>query len=220
MVQFTDNSGRFLQALNEAAQEGVEVGALVAADFAVRKMGTRHGGVSAGGGMPPNTQSGQLRNSITWTGSDFAGGISAAYGSNLRYAKIQEQGGVIFPRSGKFLAIPQSPETRRQTARGVLPRSIINAYKFDRGRPLEWIKTRSGATLIARTLPEHRFMRGKNKGKVEGRRSEPLFLLVRRVRIKPHPYLARAYIDNKAAIEQRIFATTKAAMARRFKGVA
>lgn len=223
MGKVTDNTGRFLATLRESFQHGLTAGAAMAADYAVRSFGSDHGGVPSLPGRPPNTQSGRLRNTVTFTGADLAGPLTSAYGTNMMYGRVLELGGTIRAR-GKALAIPLSPEVKRQVARGVRPRSIINAYKFDRSHPLRWIKTKRGV-LVVRQMGRQTGSRSAgiaarfagHLGKVTS--EEPLFLLVPQVRIAPRPWLARAYFGHRQQIEERIIATTRARMRTAYQGV-
>jgi phage gpG-like protein len=71
---------------------------------------------------------GALMNSIAAKGgSDYA-----AWGSNLPYARIQQEGGTIKPHNARKLAIPAGWETRRLMRKyGETPKECIQGMKAD-----------------------------------------------------------------------------------------
>lgn len=115
-----------------------------------------------------------------------AGGLGGLrmrmFSAGVKYADIQEHGGIVRPKKGKFLAIPQSPvKTPAGVARYRSPRDYPGptfVMRDKKGRL--WIagKVRSGAA-------DNRFVGPLQRGK--GKRREEirfLWLLVKSVRIK------------------------------------
>src|SRR3990167_6310333 len=82
------------------------------------------------GAFPRFTRSGRLRASIGASATEIANGaelrLRAGWGTGqVRYARIQEHGGTIVPRSGKFLAIPVGPAlTGAGVSRFASPRDV------------------------------------------------------------------------------------------------
>lgn len=116
-------------------------------------------------------------------------------GSNLIYARIQQEGGVVTPRGHKYLALPVLGHLRRG---GVWPRDLPEGSM--RFVPNAAIKTGShawtGPALVraADTEVEHSSQGAGRKGgeKKAGhvrKAGEVMFALVRRVTIKGRPYL-------------------------------
>lgn len=56
---------------------------------------------------------GRLRNSIAGQFERVAGGVRGTIGTNVKYARIHEYGGVIRPKRAGGLAIPLTPQARR-----------------------------------------------------------------------------------------------------------
>ncbi|MFO0971827.1 MAG: phage virion morphogenesis protein [Phycisphaerae bacterium] len=111
-------------------------------------------------------------------------------GSNLVYAAIQQVGGRVLPKSGRYLALPVTRELRRS---GAWPRDLPRkSLKYS---PKESIRIGShswtGPALvqaedsyrIVRTQRGERRVRTRKAGQV-------LFALVRKVTIRGRPYLA------------------------------
>lgn len=104
------------------------------------------------------------------------GGVSAAAKSELVYARIQDEGGTVVPKTVKNLAIPLS-----RTPVGKWPRH------FAKGE-LTLIPGKGGkASILARV----------KRGKVE-----PMFVLVRSVRIPGRGYLATAAERAAEGVEE------------------
>ncbi len=123
---------------------------------------------------------------------------SVAVGSNLVYAAIQQLGGTVRPKTGKYLALPVLPNLRR---RGVWPRDLPkDSMVF---KPAETIKIGShawvGPALVRKesvTRPGKTRKDGSpGKERVIKAAGEVMFALVKRVRIKGDPYLK---FDSKA----------------------
>lgn len=186
MSRVTWNIEGFKAQLNTAVVAGLDAAGITLQRDMTLIIGRNHGGVASAPGQPPNSQTNRLRSSIRTTrGND----LSVSVGTNVAYGRHLEYGVTIRAR-GKLLAIPMSKEARAMTAQGIKPRSIINAFSFDKSRPLRWIKTKSGGVLIVR---EHRGTSRAGKGK----RSEPLFLLSAKSVIKPRPWMRPALERSK-----------------------
>lgn len=147
----------------------------------------------------PMARTGALRRSIAGTVAATPEGLRLVLsaggrtgGSDLRYAALQEYGGVIRPVNKKWLTIP------------------VGAAK-----------TRAGVTRGgARMFPDLRFQPSKNApnqkaylvrdvGRGKTARSEILFVLVKRSQIRPKRYLARAWeqVPADAAIAMQAATT-------------
>ncbi len=136
-------------------------------------------------------------------------------GSNLVYAAIQQMGGVVRPKRGKFLAIPVDPTLKR---RGVWPRdlpsdSMVYAPESD---IMLGGKRYFGPALVraeAVTAPGRLKKDGtRGKDRVIRKKGEVMFALVRRVTIKGRPYLmfdseAQAFAFSE--IEKELARATK-----------
>lgn len=116
-------------------------------------------------------------------------------GSNLVYARIQQEGGVVTPRGHKYLALPVLGHLRRG---GVWPKDLPReSMKFVPNAAIKigshsWV----GPALVraADTEVEHSFQGAGRKGgeKKAGhvrKAGEVMFALVRKVTIRGRPYL-------------------------------
>ena len=112
-----------------------------------------------------------------------SGELWADASSNLRYARIQQEGGTIRPKDAKALFIPASAETRKLmgTYGARSPRSLIEAMKAD-----GYGFYKAGKAF---------FTYKKSTGK-RGKRGKEfiLFIISKSVKIPPRPFL---YIDEK-----------------------
>ncbi len=91
-VKWDDGWQRRFQAATDAGLTGV---AEKAADYAARSMGTDHGGVPSKPGDPPNVQTSNLRNNISFGSPESLGTPGqSAYGTNVEYGRFLEQGTV------------------------------------------------------------------------------------------------------------------------------
>lgn len=106
----------------------------------------------------------------------FTGGdISAEAYSEKVYARIQEDGGVIRPKTRRALAVPLR---MAKVTRGKWPRH----YPQEGPQALHFIPRRGRAPLLAQV---------KKNAKGETVSVKPLFVLLRSVTIKPKRYVAR-----------------------------
>lgn len=94
---------------------------------------------------------------------------SVSIGSNLVYANIQQEGGVVLPKRSKYLAIPVS----KQGAKAVYARRFFDQNKTGKNRPFVH-KSKRGTLVIATA--------GKSGFKVH-------FLLLKKVTVPKRPYL-------------------------------
>ena len=146
-------------------------------------------------GSPLKVRTGRLRSSITNLVQRVGNVIIGIVGTNVRYGAIHEFGGVIRPKSSKYLAIPlDAAKTPSGVARGG-PRSFQNTFVR---------KTQAGNLIIF----------GKpNPGAKE---AEPLFILKKFVRIPARPYMRPALEENAENIRQ-LFRNTLVRMAEQLR---
>lgn len=125
----------------------------------------------------PEGRTGKLGRSFraTFLGRD-GGAVSAAATSDLVYARIQDEGGVIRPSSVKYLAIPL-----KRLPVGKWPRH------FGKGE-LVLVKSRSGGAVLAKV---------SKRGKVD-----PVFALKKSVRIPGKRYLDAAAERAAPGVEE------------------
>lgn len=119
-------------------------------------------------------------------------------GSNLVYAAIQQLGGVVVPKHGRYLAIPVLPHLQRGA---VFPRDLPReSMKYSPAAAItmgshSWV----GPALVRSTeitAPGRKKKDGTpGKARVVGQKGEVMFALVKQVRIKARPYLM---FDEKA----------------------
>lgn len=115
---------------------------------------------------------------------------------DVRYARIQDLGGTIVPRRGRFLAIPEgSALTASGVPRYSSPRQVAG---------LRFVPTRGGRTGIL-----VRDVGGRNA------RSEVLFRLVRQVRINATHYLTEPFDTLRERLPGAIRAEFSRAMVDR-----
>ena len=199
-VKFVVNPG-FVASVRAAANAGLTAAAMALADGMTRTFGSNHGGVTSLPGMPPNSQTGNLRGSIGYTKAE---NLEAQAGTDVKYGAYLEKGAIIRPKNGKAIVIPLSRAAAKLLRdHGGRARSVVNALKFDRAKPLRFIKTKNGL-LIARAY-------GITKGKAAGTKSEPMFLVTKRAVIKPRPWLRPAYIRSLPQMKINFVRAAKAA---------
>ena len=146
--------------------------------------------------MPPNApltqevkqgsqtlrDNGDLMKSI----APHSGDLWADASTNLKYARIQQEGGTIRPKNAKALYIPADAKTRTlmRSYGARTPRSLINAMKSD----YSFFK-------VGRVFFAHKKGKTLKSGK-EGKQGEAfaLFVISKSVKIPPRPFL---YIDEK-----------------------
>lgn len=152
----------------------------------------------------PRVRAGTLRRSIQGSVELEAEGVKLTLSAGRegspseRYADIQEQGGTIRPKKGRFLAIPVN---------GALTSSGVARYKSPRDvGGLRFQAIRGGAMgLLVR---DHA---GRGKGG-RGARSEVLFILVRSVRIPATRFLGRAMDETRPKAEEAVRGALRTAL--------
>lgn len=178
--------------------------------------GVGHGGKASSAGSPPNSQTGRLRASVKYL---VRNDLSVRVGTDVKYGLYLEKGADILPH-GKRLAIPLSKDAKRMTAMGMKPRNIILAAKLDRNRPLRYIPTKGGDTLIVRDYSRTGWSRSSGgkwsrKGGYNAKKTgEPFFLLARAAKIKERPWLRPAFQRAKPRLVNRFTAEAN----RAFRG--
>ncbi len=147
------------------------------------------GGKSSPAGDPPFNNTGALMRSIQAVDITVDPLIPKwRVGTNLIYAGIQEYGGRIRAKKGKFLAIPVGPQGRRaaKQAKGNL-----------RSLNLKFIPNKKGGGLLVKEMPVY-----KNFGK--GSHNLILFVLKKEVYLPARPYIRPAYARMQTRIKKKI----------------
>lgn len=150
-------------------------------------IGRNHGGIPSMPGQPPNSQTNNLRGQIRYEQRDP---LTIRAGSGAFYGEVLEFGKTIRAKK-KMLLFPISKEMKRRCARGERPKNIIMFLRFNKRRPLQYIKTRKGV-MIARPLAEVK--RSSTSQKWGGPSSvgeglEMLFFMTPSVTIAPRPWM-------------------------------
>ena len=118
-----------------------------------------------------------------------SGDLWADASTNLKYARIQQEGGTITPKNAKALFIPAGSKTRTlmRSYGAHTPRSLISAMKAD-GYGFFTVGKVFFASKKGKTL----------KSGKEGKHGKEfaLFIISRSVKIPPRPFL---FIDEKDA---------------------
>jgi len=112
--------------------------------------------------------------------SPHSGDLWADASTNLKYARIQQEGGTITPKNAKALFIPAGAKTRTlmRSYNAWTPRSLLSAMEG------EYNFFKAGRVFFAYK---------KGKGKKRGKEFA-LFIISKSVKIPPRPFL---YIDEK-----------------------
>jgi hypothetical protein len=162
-------------------------------------LGRNHGGIPSRPGSPPNSQTNFLRGQIRY---EMRGPLEVAIGSGAFYGAVLETGMTILPKK-KRLAIPLSKDAKAACRRGQRPANIILAARLDRDRPLRYIPTKGGDTLIVRDYRRSGLKRDNASGRWSREsmntdmKGEPFFLLARAVKIDKRPWMVPAFIKAK-----------------------
>lgn len=145
-------------------------------------------------------RSGRLRASVV-TAQETAGTTERLYlragggSADVRYAALQEYGGVVTPKNGKYLAIPLSPaKTRAGVARYASPRDVAGLFFFT---------AKSGKHYL-----------GMRSGKGKRAKVKAWFALVPSVTIRPKRYMRDAMDQMVAAADTVIGEAVETALAR------
>lgn len=181
----------FLAAVKKAAEDTLYAAATVAQDTIVRRFPRSK--AASPPGSPPAVKRSLLRNSITAVHArDLGKPMRAAVGTNVRYGRIHELGGVIRARRAKHLVIPLTDKARRALERsGGSARAAIASF----GK-VRWIPRKSGFLVVK---------------EVKGRRArtEVLFVLKKQVIIPRRPWLVpgvRAAVPRMQKVLPGVFA--------------
>ena len=139
---------------------------------------------------------GRLRNSLAMRlGDNFV-----VVGSNLVYAAIQQLGGVVKPKTGRYLAIPATTQLRR---RGVWPRDLPRgSMKFVRVTDIQIGTHRWRGPALVRAAEASPARPGSRQRATRGPIGEVMFALVRQVKIRGRPYLVWDSAAQQFAIQQ------------------
>ena len=126
---------------------------------------------------------GRLRNSLAMRlGDNFV-----VVGSNLVYAAIQQLGGVVRPKTGRYLAIPATTQLRR---RGVWPRDLPRgSMKFVWAADIQIGTHRWRGPALVRAAEAAPARPGSRQRATRGQLGEVMFALVRQVKIRGRPFL-------------------------------
>jgi len=197
-ASFTWKGEEFKRKLHEAVKRGLTDASMVLADGVVNVFGVNHGGVASKPGHPPNTQTGHARKSVGYTKADDD--WRSFVGTNVPYLRYLDGGAVIRSRSGKAITIPLSAEAKRMVAAvNGRARSVINALKFDKIRPLRFFKTANGILIV-------RMASNRSKDRGTG---EAFILLTDHATIHARPWAKPAVKRSRDAME-RVFVNTAA----------
>jgi len=125
---------------------------------------------------------GELMQSI----APHSGNLWADASTNLKYARIQQEGGTITAKNAKALFIPAGAKTRTlmRSYGAWTPRSLISAMEADYGF------FRAGRVFFA--YKKGRTLKSGKEGK--GGKEFALFIISRSIKIPARPFL---YIDEK-----------------------
>lgn len=144
--------------------------------------------------VEPEARTGTLRRSITdsvtATESELRLALSAGSGTggkDVPYARTQEDGATIRPRNAKWLTIPMpAAKTAAGVARG--PARSFGDLRF----------------VPSATSPGTKAWLVRDVGRGKTARSELMFMLVRKVTIRPKRYLAKAWEPVESRVSARI----------------
>jgi len=117
-----------------------------------------------------------------------SGDLWADASTNLKYARIQQEGRTITPKNAKALFIPASAKTRTlmRSYGAHTPRSLINAMRSD-----NYSFYKVGRLFFA--YKKGKTLKNGKEGK-QGKEDFPLFIISKSVKIPARPFL---YIDEK-----------------------
>ena len=164
-----------------------------------------NGGVPSSPGEPPARGTGALAKSFQLVKGAFDGNnIKHKFGSNLPYAGIQEFGGRIRAKRGKFMAIPIGTDGRwaAREANGDL-----------RKLNLTLIQSKGNFYLVKELAKGERAAKGTKMAK--GAQTVILFKLVKQVTLPPRPYLRPSIKEKSAEMVKTVNHSIMAAIAGR-----
>ena len=186
---------RLQQLLGEAANHGVDRAATQCVRFIKQSFTKTSMYQPSPVGSTPGTVTGNLRRSITATPAKNG---RAIVGTNVKYARVQELGGVLKPTTSKYLTIPVNVAAAKMRATTASLRT--QSLTFRKGR-------HPGVAFLFRTT------KGKNA------RSELMFVLKRFVRIPARPFMRPAATskENQSAMVKAFRNGFRSVIARAFK---
>lgn len=156
----------------------------------VRRFVPYGSGSAAGFGGSIQTRSGILRRTFGYAVEDGGQGADARvvmFSAGVNYARMQEYGGTIYPRTRKFLTVPLPPAL---TPSGVLKGGARLVKRGDGYFTADGDRTviftgKSGVSIIA-----------KKTGSGRSERLTPLYVLRKSVRLRPRLGFARTFREK------------------------
>lgn len=196
------DKAKFMQKVTQKVLGAIAISAIELQETIRGKLNLASSNIGSGGhpstpGNPPAKRTGALARSIQAV-NITKNPLMPTYrvGTNNVYARIQEYGGRIRAKKGKFLPIPVGVEGQRaaKAANGDI-----------RKLNLRLVRTKGGKLLLVKDEA------GTKKGK--GARSQILFVLKKEVYLPPRPYIRPAYAQMKDKIEGNIKSAIEEAIA-------
>ena len=186
---------RLQQLLADATNHGVDRAATQCVRFIKRSFPKTAMYHPSPVGGPPGTGTRELERSITATPAKNG---RAVVGTNVKYARIHEEGGVLKPTTKKYLTIPVSVAAAKMRANTGDLRTQNLTFRQGPHR---------GVAFLYRTT------KGKNA------RSELMFVLKRSVRIPPRPFMrpAARNRDNQMAMAKAFMGGFRSTIRRAFR---
>lgn len=168
-----------------AAQLGMIAAARVVRDAVVAVFGTNHGGVPSTPGMPPNSQTNNLRQS--WEIDK----VNPSVYSEVPYASHLETGAIVRPRNKKAIVIPVSQEAVKLLKRSMgTPWVAIAALRHANPKRFRKIPTDNGVLI------------GLGQARKSQRWFTPYFLVTRKATIAARPYVDKSINDAGPNVEE------------------
>lgn len=195
-ITVEDNSAKFLALVQRGVRAGVLAAAVQGASIARESMGKGDRLRSSPPGDAPNVQRGTLRNSIR---SGIVSGNTAWFGTDIAYGAMQEFGGTMRAKKGKYLPVPINMAARRLMERKPAGQSLRTAAP-----DLVPIKTPRGLFLVGKNRLRYSAYTGRynTAGKAIKMKVNdyPAFVLKKSVTLPPRPFLRRALSDGAGRI--------------------
>jgi phage gpG-like protein len=186
---------RLQQLLADATNHGVDRAATQCVRFIKKSFPKTSMYQPSPAGGPPGTGTRELERSITATPAKNG---RAIVGTNVLYARIHENGGVLKPTNKKYLTIPVSVAAAKMRANTKDLRTQALTFREGPNR---------GVAFLFRTT------KGKNA------RSELMFVLKRSVRMPPRPFMRPAATNknNQMAMVKAFGAGFRSIIRKAFK---
>ena len=214
MAEVKFNDAEFRKLAEAAANAGLDRCAQAAAQHMRDTLSHSAGRFATSSpGSPPNYRRGTLRKSIE---GHLIGHLKSAAGATGKapYARIQETGGTIRPRTGKYLPVPVNEaamrlsETKAATIENIVGVSGTGFLKLGQGLRqlnLQFIPGRNGKSplLMGRDAFSFKWKFGsKSSGGTGmlGFKHVPVWVLKRSVRLPPRPWARPSVERNRANI--------------------